>query len=74
MGKDVAVNYLTMDSDVPRLLFKLYSKDNTKEELSNDAEIMKSYFGSEEIGAQVMKSLSDQEWFDFADSISTVDN
>ena len=73
MGNDVAVNYLTMDVDVPRLLFKLYSKDNTKEEISSDAEIMKNYFGSEEIGTQVMKRLSDKEWFDLADSISTVD-
>ena len=74
MGNNVPVNHMTMDVDIPRLLFKLYSKNHTKEEISNDVEIMENYFGSKQTGLRIMNSLSDKEWYELADSVSTQDD
>ena len=71
MGDNVPVNHMTMDVDIPRLLFKLYSKSYKKEELANDVEIMEKYFGSKQTGLRILNSLSDKEWYELADSVST---
>ena len=70
-GKNVPVNHLAVDADVPRLLYKLYSNNYSKDELSNDKSLMKNFFGSFEYGKSIIDNIDEEEWNQLADSVAT---
>ena len=58
------LNYYLCDGDCLSLLKRLYAQDNEKDSIMENEELMTSYFGSIELGQQLLRPLSDAVWKD----------
>ena len=72
-GSEVPISSFAKNEDIPRLLFKMYCKSCTKDQLAKNTEIMKSFFGCAKKGSAIMNKVTDGEWDRFKWSVSTND-
>ena len=73
LEKAVPISFLAYDNDIPRLIFKMFAADKTKDELANDRKLMKLFFGSVAWGKTILDEMSDDEWRQLNYSASTQD-
>ena len=71
--KAVPISFLAYDNDIPRLIFKMFDAEKTKDQLANDRKLMKLFFGSVESGKIILDEMSKDEWRQLNYSVSTQD-
>ena len=70
LGQKVPLSLMAKDSEIPRLLFKMFCEDKSKEELANDADLMFKFFGCKQKGSRVMDELPEDDWLMLKNSVS----
>ena len=56
------LNYYLCDSDCVKLLKRFYANKNAREVVMENDDIMDSFFGSVELGRQMLEAVSDEAW------------
>ena len=71
---NIPILFLAKDEDIPRLIFKMFSLEKTKDDLANDANKMQQFFGCAVRGRTILDQMNEEEWSKLRYSVSTQDS
>lgn len=56
------LNYYLCDGDCLAILKRFYAEDNDKDDIMEDEDIMESYFGTVQLGRQMLEPINEESW------------